>query len=143
MNTIRPEGIVINSLPFIEEFLSRNYAQKKIKAITPYSFTIGSNNNGEGLQYTYGLSKSLFFGTLQLSINPNNRNLQEERIIIKYRSYFNHTPFYKYITRFVEKENLINESSSSIELFDDLVITQQSNKYDFYFTFIGFKIDLI
>ncbi|QNK64251.1 hypothetical protein H7F33_07140 [Pedobacter sp. PAMC26386] len=140
---ILPKGQIINSLDFIEDFLERNYAQKKIRSITPYSFTIGSNNNNEGLSYQYGLTKSLFFGQLQLSVNPNNNNLQDERIVIKYRSYFNHTPFYKFITRFVEKENLINEASNSIELFDDLVITQQSTKYDFYFTFIGFKIDLI
>lgn len=140
---ILPEGQIINSLAFVREFLERNHAKKKIRSITPYAFAIGSNNHDEGLTYNYGLKNSLFFGYLQLSINPNESNLQEERITVKYRSYFNHTPYYKNITRFVEQENLINEASSSIELFDDLVITQQSTKYDFYFTFVGFKIDLI
>jgi hypothetical protein len=134
---------VINSLGFIEEFIARNYAQKKIKSITPYAFAIGSKNNGEDLEYDYNIPKSLFFGYLQLSINPNDNNLQPEKIVLKYRSYLNHTPFYKYITRYVEKENLINEASSSLQLFDDLTLVQQSTKYDTYLEFVGYKIDLI
>ncbi|PRY50387.1 hypothetical protein B0I27_109110 [Arcticibacter pallidicorallinus] len=137
------ENQEILSLGYIRQYLEKNYAGRRIKSITPYSFTVGSDHNNEGLQLHLGIEKALFYGHLYLSINPNDKNLQEEKIVIKYRSYFNHTPYFKHITRFVEKENLINESSSSIELFDSLEIAQQSTKYDFYFTFIGFKIDFI
>lgn len=133
---------VILSLDYILQYISRSFSYKQVKSVTPYSFTVGSNNRGENLNQEYGLTSSLFFGHLFLSINPNDNDLADEKIEIKYRSYFNQKPYYKYITRFVEKENLINESTNSIELFDDLQITQQSNKYDFYFTFIGFKIDV-
>lgn len=138
----KPEN-QINSLEYIKEFLSAHYAQKQIKSIKPYCFTVGSDNHGEGLKYDYGLTNSLFFGNLYLSINPTGDVLQDEKIEIKYRSYLNHTPYYKYITRVVEKENMINEASASTELFDSLQVTQASSRYDFYFSFVGFKIDLI
>lgn len=133
----------IENLDFILEFMAAHHASKRVKSIKPYSFTIGSNHHGENLSLSYGLTNSLFYGKLQLCINPNDAPLAPEKIQIKYRSYLNHTPYDKYITRIVEKENLINEASDSLELFDNLQVTQQSNKYDFYFTFIGFKIDLI
>lgn len=131
----------IMSLDYILLYLRRNFPNITIKSITPYSFTIGSNNNGENLYSDYALERSLFFGTLQICINPNASVLDDEKIEILYRSYFNGTPYMKRITRIVEKENLINEASYSSELFDSLSISQASIKYDFYLTFIGFKID--
>lgn len=132
----------IYSLDYIKEFFRHNYAQKQIKSITPYSFTVGSQNNGENIQDTILIPDSIFYGFLYLCINPNENPLQNEVIKIRYRSYFNVTPYYKYISRFVEDENYINENSDSLELFDELTIQQASTKYDFYLTFVGFKIDV-
>lgn len=130
------------SIDFILLFIRRRFPNMQVKSTTPWSFTIGSNNNGEDLPSDYELqNKSLFYGKLFLSINPNDNPLASEKIKIKYRSYFNDKPFFKHITRQVEMENLINENSFSDELFDELTIDQQSNKYDVYFTFVGFKID--
>lgn len=133
----------IYSSDFILKFIQHNYPSKQVRSVMPYSFTVGSNNNGEPIDLNYGLERALFYGFLYLNINPNDNALQVERIRIRYRSYFNQVPFYKTITRYVENENLINENSSSLELFDDLQVTQSSTKYDFYLTFVGFKIDLI
>jgi len=131
----------IMSLDFILLYLRRNFPRFTIKTVTPYSFTIGSNNNEEGLENNVAFTKSLFFGQLHLCINPNTNPLANELIRIKYKSYLNSKPYFKTITRIIEIENLINESTVSNELFDELTITQASDKYDFYFTFIGFKID--
>lgn len=133
----------IYSPDYIRAFLRENYPQKEIRSVIPYSFTVGSNNDGENLASSYKLERALFYGFLYLNVNPNSNALQAEKIEIKYRSYFNVTPYKKRITRIVEIENLINENSSSIELFDDLEITQYSTKYDFYLTFVGYKIDII
>ncbi len=130
------------SVDFILLFIRRRFPQKQIKSVTPWSFTVGSNNNGEDLPNSYELTnKSLFYGKLFLSVNPNDNPLANEKIKIKYQSYFNDKPFFKHITRQVEMENIINENSFSDELFDELTIEQQSNKYDVYFTFVGFKLD--
>lgn len=131
----------IMSLDYILLYLQRNFSHISVKSVSPYSFTVGSNNQGEGLELDFSIQNCLFFGMLQISINPNDGNLQAEKIEIKYRSYLNNQPYLKTITRFVETENLINESSQSYELFDSLEVAQASTKYDFYFTFIGFKID--
>ena len=131
----------IMSLPFITKYLEMNFPSINIQTVTPYSFTIGSNNQGENIDNQINFPQSLFFGILQVCINPNDSQLSEERIEIKYRSYLNEKPFYKTITRLIELENYINEASESNELFDDLQITQASVKYDFYLTFVGFKID--
>lgn len=139
-NISESEGQIM-SLPFIGLYLRRNFPALTIKSVTPFSFTIGSNNNGENLEEEYAIERCLFFGTLQICINPNGNALANEKIEIKYRSYFNGLPYFKTITRIVEQENLINEASFSTELFDSLQISQASNKYDFYLTFIGFKID--
>lgn len=138
----KPE-VQINSIEFAKEFVALHHTDKQIKSVKPYSFTVGSNNHNEGLTYSYGKMYSLFYGYLYLNVNPNGNPLQDEKIEIRYRSYFNKKPYFKYITRIVEKENMINESSSSIELFDMLEVTQASTRYDFYYTFVGFKIDLI
>jgi len=131
----------IMSLDFVLLYLNRNFPHIDVKSVTPYSFTIGSNNHAEGIEDNIDLPRSLFFGMLQVCINPNDAPLAVEKIEIKYRSYLNVKPFIKTITRQVEQENLINESSVSNELFDSLTITQASDKYDFYLTFMGFKID--
>ena len=133
----------IYSPAYIRAFLQENYPRKKVESVIPYSFTVGSNNNGENLPNEFKLQNSLFYGYLYLNINPNDAELQTEKIEIIYRSYFNVEPFYKRITRFIEDENYINENSNSIELFDDLQITQKSDKYDFYLTFVGYKIDVL
>jgi hypothetical protein len=132
---------IIMSLDYVIDYLNKRFPHLSIKSVTPYSFTIGSNNQGEGLSQTEEQQRTLFFGLLNISINPNDNALAPEKIEIKYRSYFNPTPYFKTITRQVESENLINESSQSYELFDSLTISQSSTKYDFYLTFIGFKID--
>lgn len=138
---IKDSEKLIMSLDYILLYIKRNFPHIQTKSITPFSFTIGSKNNDEPIQNTLELPNSLFFGTLQICINPTDAILQAERIRIKYRSYLNRTPFFKTITRMVETENLINESSESKELFDSISITQTSTKYDFYLTFLGFKID--
>ena len=137
------ETLEIASLPFIRQYLERAFSGRTIKSVTPYAFTVGSNFQNEGLTYNEGTDKAVFYGHLYLSINPNSNDLQPERIQIKYRSYLHHRPFIKTITRFVEKENLINEASQTLELFDSLEVTQQSTRYDFYFTFLGYKIDFV
>lgn len=131
----------IMSLDFVLLYLQRNFPHIDVKSVTPYSFTIGSNNHSENIDDSIDLPRSLFFGQLQICINPNDAPLAPEKIEIKYQSYLNVKPFFKTITRQVEQENLINESSVSNELFDTLTITQASDKYDFYLTFMGFKID--
>lgn len=138
---IKESEKLIMSLDYILLYLKRRFPHIDVKSYVPFSFTIGSNNQGEGIEDTFEMQRSLFFGHLNISINPNDAPLEEEKIEIKYRSYFNTIPFIKTVTRQVEKENLINESSQSNELFDQLTISQQSDKYDFYLTFIGFKID--
>lgn len=140
---MQQKEINLYSNDYILEYLKNNYPQKAIRSIIPYSFTVGSNNNLEGLSLSYGLEKSLFYGFLYLCISPNDSNLAPEKIVIEYRSYLSQFPYQKRITRFVEQENLINENSSSLELFDLLTVTQESLKYDFYLTFVGFKIDLV
>ena len=131
----------IMSLPFVEKYLSMNFPNIVIESVTPFSFTIGSNNQGEDIENSIDFQHSLFFGVLQICINPNGSDLQPEKIELKYRSYLNHKPFIKTITRIVETENMINEASESKELFDNLEISQTSTVYDFYVTFFGFKID--
>lgn len=131
----------ILSLDYILLYINKNFPHLQVQSITPFSFTIGSNNHDENIEDSISLPGSLFFGKLFICINPNDAPLAPEKIEIKYRSYLNRVPFFKTITRQVEQENLINESSVSEELFDSLTITQASEKYDFYLTFMGFKID--
>ncbi|MFB2120050.1 hypothetical protein [Parapedobacter sp. 2B3] len=133
----------IYSPAYIRSFLAENYSRMKVKSVIPYSFTVGSDNNGEDLPKDYHIPNSLFFGFFNLSVNPNDNALQPEKIEIQYRSYFNIEPYMKRITRYVEQENLINENSQSIELFDLLELNFESTKYDTYFTFVGYKIDIL
>lgn len=132
----------ILSLPFVIDYINENFASRQIKSISPHSFTIGSNHNGENIGYNIEQHNCLFFGELHLSINPNENALQDETIKIRYRSWFNTQPYYKHIQRVVEQENYINEQTVSHELFDHLTLAQGSLKYDVYLTFIGFKIDI-
>ncbi len=133
----------IDSLHFVIDYIRENFTYLEIKSIQPYSFTIGSNHNGESVSFDFEQANSLFYGMLTLSINPNQNLLQEEEILVKYRSYWNKRPFWKYIRRQVENENLINEASTTTELFDQIELSQDSTKYDLYLTFVGFKIDII
>lgn len=133
----------INSLPFVMDYINENFSELEIKSVSPYSFTIGSNHNNETIDYEIELQRSLFYGDLFISINPNDNQLQDEKIKLSYRSYWNEKPFYKHITRQIEIENLVNESSVSTELFDKITLDQISSKYDVYVTFLGFKIDII
>ena len=132
----------INSIEFAREFIEVNHPKRKIYRVIPYAFTIGSNNNSEGLPAEFNQNGCLFFGNLTICLNPNTSDLANELIRIRYRSYFNVIPYFKYITRIVEMENLINEITTSVELFDSLTIQQSSAKYDFYLTFTGYKIDV-
>lgn len=129
------------SLDFILLLIKKQFPHLIIRTITPYTFTIGSNNNGENLPLEEDLKSSMLFGNLQLCINPNDNPLATEKVQIRYRSYFNTKPYFKTITRQIEIENWLNEATVSTELFDKLTITQQSDAYDVYLTFIGFKID--
>jgi len=131
----------IMSLPFCIDFVRENFPHLQIKSISPYSFTIGSQNNEENISYNHQQSNSLFFGKLYLNINPNENELEPEVIKITFRSYFNTIPYEKHINRIVERENLINEQTYSEELFDNISLIQTSKKYDLYLTFVGFKID--
>ncbi|MGJ1351998.1 hypothetical protein ACR79P_06505 [Sphingobacterium spiritivorum] len=133
----------INSLPFVVDYIRENFSQLEIKSVSPYSFTIGSNFNGEPISYDFDQEYSLFYGDLFLSVNPNSNVLQNEEIVLTYRSYWNTKPYLKRITRQIEIENLVNESSVSTELFDKITLDQTSSKYDVYVTFVGFKIDII
>lgn len=142
-NLVRQYQYGIDSLPFVIDYIKDNFSFLEIKSVSPYSFTIGSDNHGENIQMDIELKNSLFFGDLQICINPNSNPLADELIELKYRSYWNTRPYWKFITRKVEIENLINESTYSRELFDSIELTQLSNSYDVYVTFTGFKIDVI
>lgn len=133
----------IMSLDYVLTYMERSFPLLKVSSVRPFSFTIGSNNHGEGISNKLEMKKCLFFGKLQICINPNGNLMVPEKIEIKYRSHFNDRPYLKTITRIVEIENYINESSESVELFDQLTITQESSAYDFYLTFYGFKIDVV
>lgn len=130
----------INSLEFAREFIEVNHPKRKIHDVIPYAFTIGSSNNGENLPTQFKQPNALFFGFLTLCVNPNENVLQDEVIKIKYQSYFNVNPYYKHINRIVEQENLINEITTSIELFDDIELVQASQKYECYLTFTGYML---
>lgn len=133
----------ILTLDYVLTYMERNFPQKIVESVRPFSFTIGSNNHGEIIDEKFEMKNCFFFGKLQLCINPNGDTLVAEKIEIKYQSWFNDKPFDKYITRLVEIENYINESSDSTELFDKIEITQASTAYDFYVTFLGFKINYV
>lgn len=135
------EAKEIMSLDYILVYLERNFPFLTVSSVRPFSFTIGSNNHNEGIENVFQMNSCLFFGNLNVCINPNGVEMEAEKIEIKYRSYFNQVPFIKTITRMVEIENYINEASVTAELFDNLDISQQSTAYDFYLTFLGFKID--
>lgn len=133
----------IGSLPFVIDYVREHFSQLEIKSVSPYAFAIGSNFNGENISYEVEHENCLFFGELSIQINPNSNVLADELIEVQYRSYWNNVPFFKRISRKVEIENLINESTVSVELFDKITLTQLSNSYDVYVTFKGFKIDVI
>lgn len=142
-NLIKEYQYGIDSLPFVLDAVRTNFSHLEIKSVNPYFFTIGSNFNNEGLKYDIELVNSLMYGRLYISINPNGNPIADEVIKLKYRSYFDKIPFWKHITRKVEIENLINESTVSTELFDKIELEQLSDSYDVYVTFAGFKIDII
>jgi len=137
----------IDSLAFVLDYVRDNFPHLEIKSVSPYSFTLGSSwqpdpwkeNIGYGADY----ANCLFYGHLSISINPNSDVLADELIELRYRSYWNKIPFWKRITRKVEIENLINESTVSVELFDRIDLSQLSASYDLYVTFKGFKLDVI
>jgi hypothetical protein len=133
----------IMSLDYVLTYMERSFPLLQVASVRPYSFTIGSNNHAEGIQDHFEMKKCLFFGKLQICINPNGTAMVPEKIEIIYRSHLNDRPYFKTITRLVEIENYINESSESVELFDLITITQASSSYDFYCTFLGFKIDIV
>jgi len=133
----------IDSLPFVIDYVRENFSHLEIKSVSPYSFTIGSSWNGEQISYVESYENCLFYGDLAISINPNSNVLADEHIKLTYRSYWNKIRFVKHITRKVEIENLINESTVSTELFDEIHLEQLSGSYDVYVTFKGFKIDVV
>jgi|GEM_PF-2281670 len=135
----------IDSLAFVLDYVRDNFSHLEIKSVSPYSFTIGSDWHGDNptLVYHAEYENCLFYGDLSVSINPNGNPIADELIELRYRSYWDKQPFIKWITRKVEIENLINESTVSVELFDRITLTQLSSAYDVYVTFKGFKLDVI
>ena len=132
----------IMSLDYVLTYMSRSFPGFTVESVRPFSFTIGSNNHGEGIENELEMKNTFFFGKLVICINPNGEMITAEKIEIKLRSYLNSAPYIKTITRLVEAENYINEASESIELFDQIEISQQSTAYDFYLTFLGFKLNI-
>lgn len=131
----------ILSLDWVLIYLQVNYPRYQIKSVTPYTFTLGSNNHSEGLELTKKEPHTLFFGKLQLDINPNGDAFANDNISLKIHSLFNPVSFDRHLTRIIEIQNYINEQTERIELFDNVEITSNSILYDTYLSFIGFKIE--
>ncbi|RQO68524.1 hypothetical protein DBR40_19985 [Pedobacter sp. KBW01] len=122
-------------------YLQHNFPDRRIESVTPYSDTIGSVNHSEGLENELKINGSMFFGKLQLDINPNGSSFAADNITIEIDSLLNTKVFTRHLNRIVEIQNYINEQTERIELFDRVKVVQTSTLYDTYLAFIGFKID--
>jgi len=122
-------------------YLQHNFPDRRIESVTPFSYTIGSNNHGEGLENELKISGSMFFGKLQLDVNPNGNAFANDNITIELDSLFNTKVFTRHLNRIIEIQNYLNEQTERIELFDRIKITSSSTLYDSYLALIGFKID--
>lgn len=133
----------INTPEYLKAYLRENYPRFQIKSIIPFSFCIGTSNHGVTLQKEIIKSNCLYFGILNFTMSPISVDAVTERVEIEYTSFLNFQPYKKRITRLVVPENTINENSSNYELFEDCKINFESNKYDTYLNFVGYRIDLI
>lgn len=122
-------------------YLQHNFPNRRIESVTPYSHTLGSNNNSEGLENELFIKGSMFFGKLQLDINPNGNTFAADNITIEIDSLLNTKVFTRHLNRIIEVQNYLNEQTERIELFDRLKIISSSSLYDSYLALIGFKID--
>jgi len=132
----------ILSLDWVLNYIQVNMPVYQVKAVTPASYTIGSNNHSEGLESVLQIENSIFFGRLQLDVNPNGNAFAADNITMLINSLLNPTPYTRHLNRIIEIQNYLNEQTERIELFDRLEITSTSTLYDTYLTFIGFKIDV-
>lgn len=131
----------ILSLDWVLLYIQKNYPQYQVKSVSPYTFTLGSSNHGEGLELEKEIPNTLFFGKLQLDINPNGSTFANDNINLIIHSLFNPTSFDRHLNRIIEIQNYINEQTERTELFSRVEITSNSSLYDTYLSFIGFKID--
>lgn len=122
-------------------YLQHNFPDRIIESVTPFSTTIGSNNHTEGLENELRIKGSMFFGKLQLDINPNGNTFANDNITIEIDSLLNTKPFTRHLNRIVEIQNYVNEQTERIELFDRVKVISTSTLYDCYLALIGFKID--
>lgn len=131
------------TIDYCLKYMELYHTTKAIKAVTPYSFFLGT---GEGMDLKLENNNSLFWGKVILDINPNGGLLVNTQIVLKIGSMFTSNSLHgaqeKKITRYIEKENFLNESSERWEFFNALELTGISTAYDVYVTFIGFKIDM-
>jgi hypothetical protein len=131
------------TIDFCLSYLELYHTKKSIKAVTPFSFMLGSDPQNDIKTET---PNSLYWGKVILDINPNLSQLVNSTIVLKIESMLgsnsNGNPITKKITRYIESENFLNESSERFEFFRSLELTNLSTAYDVYVTFIGFKIDM-
>lgn len=130
------------TIDYCLKYMELYHTTKAVKAVTPFSFFLGT---GDGMDLKLETVNSLYWGKVILDINPNLSPLINTTIVLEIGSMFmsntNRQSQKKKITRYIEKENFLNESSERFEFFDQLELTSLSTAYDVYVTFIGFKID--
>lgn len=131
-----------DNIDYCLKYMELYHTTKAIKAVTPFSFFLGSGANMDTKLLN---NNSLFWGKVILDINPNGSTLVDTKIVLELGSMFSsnylHSSETKKITRTIERENFVNESSERHEFFDSCELTSLSTAYDVYVTFIGFKID--
>lgn len=132
----------ILSLDWVLLYLQHNFPNLQVKEVVPYTHALGTNNHNEGLDQVLEIKNSLFFGRLQLDINPNGSAFVAEEVTIQISSLFNHARYTRHLNRIIEIQNFLNEQTERIELFDRLSIENVSTGYDTYMTFIGFKLEV-
>nr|8A06_E Chain E, Penton protein P12 [Flavobacterium phage FLiP] len=132
-----------NTIDFCLSYLELYHTTKAVKACTPFSFILGSD---AGMQRATETTESLYWGKVILDINPNLSPLVNTTIVLEIESMLSSNSINrsenKRITRYIEKENFVNESSERFEFFKSMELSHLSTAYDVYVTFIGFKIDL-
>lgn len=133
----------ISTVDYALAYLELYHTKKSVRAVTPFSFMLGSD---AGMPLKTETENSLYWGKVILDINPNLSPLVDTTIVLKINSMLDSNATSrsseKRITRYIEKENFLNESSERFEFFDFIELANLSTAYDVYVTFIGFKIDL-
>ncbi|AXH78165.1 MAG: hypothetical protein [Bacteriophage sp.] len=131
------------TIDFALTYLEHFHTLKDVKAVTPYSFIIGTDADMELKTET---TESLYWGTVTFDNNPNLSKLEDAKIELTIDSLLASNAVQKTvkkrITRFIESQNYLNECTTRFEFFKGLELTSTSPAYDSYATFLGFKIDL-